>query len=1840
LDTVLRPKADAVVNLHELTADADLAAFVLFSSIAGVMGTAGQANYAAANAYLDAFAARRHARGLAAASLDWGLWGQTSGMAGGLDAADRDRWARLGVLPIDTEHGMALFDAALDSARPTLIPMRLNPAKIDAAAGVPPLLQQLARTAPRRTARTRPAGRGSLLDRLAAATGTDRHHILLQLIRGEVATVLGHTSGDGIPAERTFHDLGLDSLTAVEFRNRLMTATGLRLPTTVVFDYPNLAAMADYLLGELLGTVAPAREAAPVTAATDEDAVAIVGMACRFPGGVESPDDLWRLVSGGEDAIGAFPTDRGWDLDGLFDADLSRSGTMYARDGGFLADAGGFDAGFFGISPREATAMDPQQRLLLETSWEAVESAGIDPTSLRGGDIGVFVGAIAQEYGPRLHEGGEGADGHLLTGTTTSVASGRIAYALGLEGPAVTVDTACSSSLVALHLAGRALRNGECSMALVGGVTVMSSPGMFVEFSRQQGLSSDGRCKSFSDTADGTGWAEGVGLLVVERLSDARRHGHQVLAVVRGSAVNQDGASNGLTAPNGPSQQRVIRKALADAGLSATDVDAVEAHGTGTKLGDPIEAQALLATYGQDRPEDRPLWLGSIKSNIGHTQAAAGVAGVIKLVLAMRYGVLPRTLHVAEPSRHVDWSAGAVSLLTEDQSWPEVDRPRRAAVSSFGISGTNAHVILEQAPAEDAPAIPEDVPNPGVVPWVVSAKSAPALVEQARRLGAAAPGLRPEDVGLSLATGRAPFEHRAVVLGRDRDELLRRLAAFATGQPDDGVLTGTADALGAAKTAVLFTGQGSQRVGMGRELYAAYPVFAAALDAAIAALDPHLDTPLREVLFAEDTPEAAQRLARTGYAQVALFAVETALYRLVESFGVRPDYLVGHSVGELTAAHVAGVLSLEDAAKVVAARGRLMERLPDGGAMATLAGEPEQVAALVADQADRVSIAAVNSPRSVVISGDSDAVDELVALWKARDGRPRASRLRVSHAFHSAHMDPILEEFRAVVGSVRLRPPAIPVLSNVTGEPATDEELTSPDYWTQHIRATVRYLDSTRRLRAEGVTHYLELGPHPTLTTLTEETFASDDAETEGPAAGTVAPVAVAALRADHDEPRTLLSALAQLHTHGGSVDWAAALDGTGARRVGLPTYAFQHERYWLTATDRSADVASAGLGAAGHPLLGAVVSVPSADGAVVLAGRLSPRTHPWLADHAVGGSVLLPGTAFAELALHAGGLVGCGVIEDMALEAPLVLTDHGAVRVQVAVGAAAADGRRPVSVHSVAETPEADADGLAEETWTRHVTGLLAPDASVPEATGLEAWPPAGAEAVSLEGFYEELAGRGYGYGPVFRGLESVWRAGDDLFAEVVLPAEADGFGVHPALLDAALHASLLDTGSDELLAPFAWTGVRLHAVGASAARVRLSPVADGRLALLVADETGRPVLTAEAVSLRAIAAEEIAAAGAAGGPSQPLFEVRWVSVPVGSVVAVESVVLGVDCADVAGLAGCGEVPGVVVSVVEPGGVAGAEVVGVLEVVRGFLAEPGLAGARLVVVTRGGMAEVPDPATAAVWGLVRSAQAEYPGRVVLVDVESDFAVGSLRGAVSVALGCGEPQVAVRGEGALVPRLLRLGGVSGAAGVAGPVWDAVGTVLVTGASGALAGVVARHLVVEQGVRRLVLVSRSDTGVEGLVAELVAAGAEDVSFVSCDVADREGMAEVLAGVPEEYPLRGVVHAAGVLDDGVLVGLSGERLAGVLRPKVDGALVLDELTRGLDLSAFVVFSSIAGVVGTAGQAAYAAANAFMDALVAVRRSEGFVGTSLAWGLWAAGGGMGGGLGERDLERVSRM
>ncbi|MEJ2856223.1 MULTISPECIES: SDR family NAD(P)-dependent oxidoreductase [unclassified Saccharothrix] len=1737
LETVLRPKVDAARHLDELAGD--LTAFVLFSSAAGTFGSPGQGGYAAANAALDALAARRRAHGKPAQSLAWGLWAQRSEMTAEVGSAEVNRMARTGLRELSTEDGLALFDASVKAGDALLVPVPLD---LTATGDVPPLLRGLVR-APRRA-----ASGNSLTRRLAEVPAERRPEVVLDVVLTRVAAVLGYASAEQLPAGRAFKDLGFDSLTALDLRNQLSAATGLRLPATLVFDYPTPDALAAHLLDQLSGTTTAQ---AVETTRHDHEPIAIVGMACRFPGGVRTPEDLWRLLVDGGDAIGAFPADRGWDLDTLFHPDPDHPGTVTTDRGGFLHDAADFDPGFFGISPREALAMDPQQRLLLETSWEALERAGIDPHSLRGSRTGVYAGVMYNDYGIVLSGSAESVDGFLSTGNSGGVVSGRVSYTLGLEGPAMTIDTACSSSLVAVHLAVSALRNGECSLALAGGVSVMSLPGTFQEFSRQRNLAADGRCKSFAGAADGTSLSEGVGQLVLERLSDARRNGHRVLAVIRGSAVNQDGASNGLTAPNGPSQQRVIRAALADAGLQPSEVDVVEAHGTGTTLGDPIEAQALLATYGQDRAE--PLLLGSIKSNLGHTQGAAGVAGLMKVVLSLRNGVLPRTLHVDEPSPHVDWTSGAVRLAVSPEPLV-VDRPLRGAVSSFGISGTNAHVVLEQADVEAV-----DGPEPDFTPWLVSARTEDALPDQVTRLRsfvAAHPELRPVDVAHTLASGRAAFDHRAVLLG-------------------DEVVTGTSDG---GRLAVLFTGQGAQRPGMGLALHREFPVFAAAFDEVCAALDEHLDRPLREVLESEE-------LHRTGYTQPALFAVEVALFRLVESWGVRPDFVAGHSIGELAAAHVAGVFSLPDAARLVAARARLMQALPTGGAMVSVQATEDEVTPLLTAG---VAIAAINGPTSIVLSG-VEAETLAVAAELASQGR-KTKRLTVSHAFHSPLMEPMLAEFRAVAESVTYAEPTIPMVStalvSMAGlrppSPLSHEGLTvsggelseefGAEYWVRQVREPVRFAGAVRELAEAGVTTFLEAGPDAVLTAMGQE---SSEGEW------------IPLCRKGQDESAAVTTAFARLAVRGAAIDWPTIVPG---RTVELPTYAFRHQRFWPRPGSGTGDASGLGLARADHPLLGAALDLPA--GGTVFTGRLSLTTHPWLADHAVGDVVLLPGAALVEMAAHAGGRV-----EELTLEAPLVLPDKGGVQVRVTVGA---DGS--VEIHSRTED---------DDTWTTHATGHVSP--AVAQGVELREWPPVDAVEVDVTGVYDELFARGLRYGPVFQSLTAAWRRGDEVFAEVSVPADDAGrFGLHPALLDGVLHA-LAASGDGDLVLPFAWQGFAVHAVGASKLRARIVP-GDGSVAITLADATGAPVATVEGLAVRPISPDQLRR------ESNDLLKVDWIPLTTPSTTRTVEV-LGETHADLADLAAA-----------IAAGLPAPEVVAVrwtrtegdaaavraathqaLALAQEWLAEEAFAGSKLAIVTRGAVAtnaEDVDPAQAAVWGLIRSAQSEHVDRFVLVDADADF---------TTALGADEPQLAVRDHKILVPRLVKATANPG---------KLEGPVLITGASGALGRVVAKHLVSNHGVRELVLTSR--TPQPELADELTALGA-DVTVAACDVADRDALAKLLA----DHPVRAVVHAAGVLDDGVVGSLTPDRLDTVLRPKVDGAANLHELA---DVDAFVLFSSAAGVLGGPGQANYAAANAYLDALAEHRRATGKPAVSLAWGRWEQAG-MADRMSEADRRRMAR-
>jgi len=2054
-----------------------------------------------------------------------------------------------------------------------------------------------------------------------------RRATLTELVRGQVAAVLKHSAPHSLGVDRAFRDLGFDSLTAVELRNRLGTVTGLTLPATLVFDHPTPAALTGYLLEEILGSPQPNGTAGAGSPATGgrtgrgdgpggDDPIVIVGMACRFPGNVRSPQDLWELVLDGRDAIGTFPTNRGWPLEDLYDPDPDRAGTVYTREGGFLHDADQFDAAFFGISPREALATDPQQRLLLETAWEAIERAGIDPLSLRGSRTGVFAGVNVSDYVSRLMaDPPEGFEGYLGTGNAASVASGRVAYVLGLEGPALTIDTACSSSLVALHLARQALERGECDLALAGGVTVMATPHLLLDFGRQRGLSPDGRCRAFSATADGTGFAEGVGLLLVERLSAARRLGHRVLARVRGSAVNSDGASNGLTAPNGPSQQRVIRAALADAGLSAADVDAVEAHGTGTVLGDPIEAQALLATYGADRPAERPLLLGSLKSNIGHAQAAAAVGGIIKMVMAMQHDVLAPTLHVDVPTPRVDWASGAVEPLVAPTPWPVPDRPRRAGVSAFGLSGTNAHVILESVPAyPDDPAgsaagtaiSPEPVTEPvtepatepataaaevPAVPVPVSARTPNALRAQAERLRDlldAEPAVRPADLGRALTTARSDFDQRAVVVAADRDELRRALTALTQGTPTPELVTGTAAGTGSTVVFV-FPGQGSQWPGMARDLLRESPEFARHLRACEQALSAHVDWSLTEVLTSSDDGW----LARVDVVQPALFAVMVSLAGLWRSYGVEPAAVVGHSQGEIAAAHVAGALSLPDAALIVTRRAKALRSIVGRGGMAAVALPAAQVQGLIAPWGDALAIAAVNGPAATVVSGEVSALRAFVDARVAEDVRARI--LPVDYASHSGQVEALREEIVAALTEVTPRSAPVAFYSTLTGQ-RLDTAGLDADYWYRNLRGTVRFADTAAEMIAHGHHVFVETSAHPVLTMGVQEIL---------DAAASPTALAVGSLRRDEGGLRRFLTSLAALHTHGVPVDLSVAFEGLATRHVDLPTYPFERRRYWLDPAPRGLDPAALGLEAVRHPVLGAVTR-PAGSDELLLHGRISQRETPWLADHAVGETVLVPGTLFVELALRAGQAAGTPRLDELVLTAPLHLPAAGGLDVQVTVGPADDTGRRPVRIHARPDDSQGsqgasrDSSGTqpteADRPWTTHATGTLSdatPDA-VPAATPDAAWPPAGAVGIASTDLYDHLLPLGYRYGPAFRGLSAAWRLGDEILAEVRLPAAAGaadglgaapdtagpgaavdggGFGLHPALLDAALHGLGLGV-TDQAGLPFSWSGVTAHARGATAVRVRLSPVAANTVGLILTDPAGAPVLTAEAISVRPL--DVTGPLAAPDDTRDARFALTWT--PVGDLPAD-----GLPAGELPVGAGDTSRPALTVETVETvtGGSTAADVhaacAAVLARLQTWLADDGRTGqpagdGPLVVLTRGAVAAAPgdvvsDPAGAAVWGLVRSAQAEHPGRIVLVDLGPPDRAGSGRPTdLPAAVATGEPQLAVRGAALLAPALApaqthdeldapagtdawRLGATGGAtladlallpapdtlaelatgqvrvavraaglnfrdvllalgmyqgealigseaAGVvtevgpgvtdvlpgdrvfglfsgavgtravtdhrlvapvpagwsfadaaivpavwltvhhsliglararpgerilvhaatggvgmaavqlarrlglevfgtaspgkwaalralgldddhiassrdldfatrfAGPTaaapdgsggvdvvlnsltgefidasltllsrggrfielgkadlrdpaavaaahpgvgyhsfelmdidpdtlgrmlreiadllasgavaalpataWDVGqapaafrflsqarhvgkvllripaplnpdGTVLITGGTGTLGAQVARHLVTRHGVRHLVLVSRQGPmapGAADLAAELEPLGARVVT-VALDVADRAALAALLSALHADRPLTAVVHAAGAVDDGVLAAVTPQRLASVLRPKVDAAWHLHELTRDLDLAAFVLFSSAAGVFGGAGQASYAAANAALDALAEYRRARGLPATSVAWGLWAQTSGLTDHLTAVDRSRLAR-
>jgi acyl transferase domain-containing protein/surfactin synthase thioesterase subunit len=1582
--------------------------------------------------------------------------------------------------------------------------------------------------------------------------------------------------------------------------------------------------------------------------------LAIVGIGCRFPGGASSPGRFWDLLESGTDAIAAFPDDRGWELDRLYHPDPDHRGTSYVREGGFIPEVTTFDPGFFGIGPREAPLVDPQQRILLEVVWEALEDAGIDPAALRGSPTGVFAGAGAGDYGWALSSAPTGS-GSLMSGFSSSVISGRVSYTFGFEGPAMTVDTACSSSLVSLHLAAQALRGGECSLALAGGVALMATPVGIVDLSALRGLAPDGRCKAFAEAADGTGFSEGVGMLVLERLSDARRNGHPVRAIVRGSAVNQDGASNGLVAPNGPSQERVIRQALANSGLGVADVDAVEAHGTGTSLGDPIEAGALLATYGQER--EAPLKLGSVKSNIGHGAAAAGVAGVIKMVLALQAETLPKTLHVDRPSSNIEWDAGAVELLTEPEPWLAGDRARRAGISSFGLSGTNAHMILEEAPADAGGGRAEVAANdpggrllPAAVPIVLSAKSTVALGDAARRLAAhleADPGLEPRDVGFTLATARPRFGRRAALVGTDREQLLAGLSALA-GEAAVPAMN-SKEIRSRGKPAFLFPGYGSQWERMTVELLDSSPFFAEQMRRCEEALAPHLDWSLESVLR---NAEAAE-LDVLEVGSVVLFATMVSLAKLWRACGVEPTAVAGHSQGEVAAAHIAGGLSLEDAARLIALRSRVIMRLAGRGELASVALGRRALEERLGRCDGGLEIAAVNGPSAMVVAGAIEPLEELLAGCEAEGLQAR--KIRGAVASHSAQVDELREELLEVLGAIAPRSGDVPFYSTVTGGLLDTAQLDA-EYWYRNTRQTVLLEPAVRNMLEAGCRALLEVSPHPVLGVGLEETIEVSGVDE--------VPVLSTLKRGEGGEERFAL-ALAEAHAAGVEVTWDACFDGSGRKRVSLPTYPFQRKRYWLEGSAAPGNAGAAGLAESEHPLLAAEIDFPSGGG-LQLSGRISAASQSWLAELSVLDEVVVPAAIHLDLALAGARAAGAAEVEELEVESPLLLPDSGAVQVRVCVGERDAEGRSEIGVYS---RPEADL-GAEDEGWARHATGMLAGKETGGEGSSAwpetEAWPPQGAERVDVESAYDELAEAGFEYGHPLRTLKGVWRRGGDVFLEVALAeegAEAAAFSVHPALIEVATHTGmrLAAEGGAEAAVPASWRGVRAGHAGARTLRVRLGADRGSGHQLVATDESDVTVLTADAVLGRPLDPTQLATARR----QRSLYGLEWTGIDRARAVSSPSVAVLGDL-DLPGLPAerhvdldalrekieSGAPVPEVVLVGAPGSPDGDSGPGeaargaarwALELAQSWVAAGAVEGSRLTLLTRGAVAvvagEVPDLPTSPLWGLFHSAANEHRGRFATIDIGAGDVPPEAAIRLACASGAAEPQLAIRAGHILVPRLVRARGEDLKAGME-PL-DPDATVLVTGGLSGVGSAVARHLVTEHGACRLLLVSRRGAaadGAEELVAELTGLGAE-VEAAACDVTDRLQLQALLESIPAEHPLGAVIHSAAVLDNGVIEALDPDRLDRVMRVKVEGAWNLHELTRDSSLSQFLLFSSVAGVLGGAAQANYAAANVFLDALAAYRQGSGFPATSMAWGGWAQETSLIESLSEVDAARLER-
>ncbi|OCB56705.1 polyketide synthase [Mycobacterium malmoense] len=1374
VDRVFAGKVWGAWHLSEAVADLPLDFFLSTSSIASVWGSFGQTAYGAANAFLDGLSWRLREQGITGISVNFGPW--AAGMA---DAQARARLEQRGVRtlpPADALAGMTEFLVA--SAAQGVV------ARIDwdrflplyQQAGKRSFLEELAREMPESVPLPAPSGQTEFVGRLNLAPAQQRKKLLVDYLRDVVAEVTRIDPAE-IREEAGFFDLGMDSLMAVELRRRVEQTVGRELPATLAMDYPRVADVAEFLLADVLGlgAAATAKASAPppvATAGPADEPIAIVAVACRFPASPD-PEGYWAVLSGGVDAIREIPDDR-FEIDEYYDPDPETPGKIYSRSGGFLDGIDGFDPEFFGISPREAVWMDPQQRLMLEIAWEGLERAGYSPAALRGSRSGIFVGVAANEYSHLLsRDSVESIEAHFITGNALNAIAGRVAFALGLEGPAVAVDTACSSSLVAVHQACQALHSGDCDLALAGGVNVLLSPESIVAASRARMLSPDGRCKTFDAAADGYVRSEGCGILVLKRLSDAQRSGDRICAVIRGSAVNQDGASSGLTVPNGGAQQRLIAAALARAGVRGGEVDYLEAHGTGTSLGDPIEVQAAAAVYGAERDSHRPLLIGSAKTNLGHLESAAGVAGLIKVVLSLQHELLPRNLHFKNPSPHIPWDSLPVRVVDTAMPWQANGRPRRAGVSSFGFTGTNAHVLIEEAPpqtvtdSESVAAEPDSAATDARVEvFPLSARSPQALLALAQRYGAWL-GAHPEadiaDVCFTAGVGRSHFEHRAALVVDSVAGAREVLAELAENRLRPGVLRG--ECADPPKTAWLFTGQGSQYPGMARELFDTEPVFAETVTRCAEAIDGMLPRPLLEVLFDTDRGTgggAAETLRHTSFAQPALFAVEMGLARLWQSWGIEPDVVLGHSVGQYAAACVAGVFSLEDGARLMAERGRLFGSLPDGGRMVAVFAEAEQVE----DAAKRfpaVSVAAYNG-RNTVLSGPGADLDQVVATFS--DDGIRCTWLDTSHAFHSELLEPVLDEFEAYAARLEFATPTRPLVCNRTGAVLTAETPLDAQYWRRHSRQPVQFTESVRTVAALGCSVLMEIGPQPILTAAAVQAWPEHAA----------APRAIVSLRKGACARRQVAEALAAAYVAGHRPEFAA-LHRAPRRRLDLPTYPFQRRHFW----PKTSGIAGVdGQGAAVSGILGSAKDLASGD--VVYTSRLSVKTQPWLSHHVIYGTVVVPGATYAAMALAAVGTPA--QVRDVFFYEPIILADKSSREVQLTLHPSEDRGGWTFQVHS---RPY----GVRDAEWSLNADGAIV-------NAGADEPGPSDSVDAAIERLnrtrpqqlFDTFADMELAWGPTWStSLKSLWVGEGEAVGDVVVGDElAEHLGtepVHPVLLD-----------------------------------------------------------------------------------------------------------------------------------------------------------------------------------------------------------------------------------------------------------------------------------------------------------------------------------------------------------------------------------------------------------------------------------------------------------------------